>query len=176
MEALHHASEVRGSHMPLTNQDLSKNRGTHSTKTQEPAIGFDPSQLRPPAISANAFRVLEKRYLAKSEEGKVIETPQELFVRVARNIALAELNYATGNFEKVFIDFYHLMANMEFLPNSPTLMNAGRDLQQLSACFVLPVKIRWKGFLKSSNRPLLFIKQEEEPDFPFPGFGQKMMS
>lgn len=91
-------------------------------------------------LSKNAAVVLEKRYLAKDENGRGIETPDDLFRRVARNIASAENLYKSGvNAKKLEDDFFDVMANLEFLPNSPTLTNAGRRLQQLSACFVLPV-------------------------------------
>ncbi|MHB8482727.1 MAG: vitamin B12-dependent ribonucleotide reductase [Nitrospiria bacterium] len=153
--------------MAIFNQDISKNPGTRPIRIEEPFISFDPSQFPPPAISPNALRVLEKRYLAKNEEGKVIETPQELFVRVARNIAQAELNYATGNFEKAYTDFYHLMANLEFLPNSPTLMNAGRDLQQLSACFVLPVEDSMEGIFEVVKQAAIIHKTGGGTGFSF---------
>jgi ribonucleoside-diphosphate reductase alpha chain len=91
-------------------------------------------------LSDNALRVLERRYLLKDGEGRVIETPQELFRRVAKHIASAELLY-DPNIDISLQEeaFYQLMANLEFLPNSPTLMNAGRELGQLSACFVIPI-------------------------------------
>ena len=94
-----------------------------------------------PRLTDNARRVMEKRYLAKDESGKVIETPGELFRRVARYIAQADENYGKDKEEikKIEDNFYKIMANLEFLPNSPTLMNAGRPLGQLSACFVLPI-------------------------------------
>lgn len=92
-------------------------------------------------LSENALKVMEKRYLKKNEEGDVTETPEEMFRRVARSIAAADLNYKKS-FSEVEVtgeEFYSLMTSLDFLPNSPTLMNAGRRLGQLSACFVLPV-------------------------------------
>jgi ribonucleoside-diphosphate reductase alpha chain len=89
----------------------------------------------------NALRVLEKRYLRKDTTGKIIETPDRLFRRVAENIARAEFNYGQSESQVKDIEdqFYKMMSNLEFLPNSPTLMNAGGELQQLSACFVLEI-------------------------------------
>ncbi|HEX2959373.1 MAG TPA: vitamin B12-dependent ribonucleotide reductase [Chitinispirillaceae bacterium] len=91
-------------------------------------------------LSENALTVLEKRYLKRDESGTVVETPEELFFRVAENIASAEKFFGKEPQIDLWTDrFYNMMVDLEFLPNSPTLMNAGRDLQQLSACFVLPV-------------------------------------
>ena len=94
-------------------------------------------------LTPNALKVLESRYLKKDEQGKIIETPQQLFQRVAANIASAEsfFNPSISDDELFGIGekFYKMMASLEFLPNSPTLMNAGGVLQQLSGCFVLPV-------------------------------------
>src|SRR5579863_4376040 len=91
-------------------------------------------------LSPNALRVLEKRYLAKNGEGTPIETPEALFQRISSNVAQADRLYEAGSdLLEVEEEFYSLLAELRFLPNSPTLMNAGRDLQQLSACFVLPV-------------------------------------
>ena len=92
-------------------------------------------------LSPNALKVLEKRYLKKDEEGKVVEKPEDLFRRVAKSVASADLHYGKSEEEvgKLAHDFYQMLASLTFLPNSPTLMNAGRRLGQLSACFVLPV-------------------------------------
>ncbi len=94
-----------------------------------------------PALSGNAAVVLEKRYLARDGEGRVVETPAVMFERIARFIASADFNYGKSLHEvsATATRFYEMMASLEFIPNSPTLMNAGRPLGQLAACFVLPV-------------------------------------
>ena len=94
-----------------------------------------------PKLSENALRVLQKRYLKKDDKGRVVETPRQLFARVAWNLAQAERNYGANEIEveEKAKTFFRIMSNLEFLPNSPTLMNAGLELQLLSACFVLPV-------------------------------------
>jgi ribonucleoside-diphosphate reductase alpha chain len=92
-------------------------------------------------LSDNARTVLEKRYLRKNEDGKVVETPTDLFKRVAENIAQADKIYNPDkDITPTVEQFYRIMTSLDFIPNSPTLMNAGRKLQQLSACFVLPIE------------------------------------
>lgn len=96
--------------------------------------------IRPPRFSPNAHIVLRQRYLARNARGVIVESPAAMLWRVASDIAIAERRYrpAAGR-SGLARQFYDLMASLVFLPNSPTLMNAGRTLQQLSACFVLPV-------------------------------------
>ena len=93
------------------------------------------------ALSANAVKVLEKRCLIKDESGKVVETPEGLFRRVSRTVAAGDSLYGAADetVKQTEEKFYDLMTSLRFLPNSPTLMNAGKRLGQLSACFVIPV-------------------------------------
>src|SRR3989338_3649536 len=92
-------------------------------------------------LSKNALTILEQRYLKKNAKGMVIEKPEDMFRRVAKNIALADAKYkhSRKNVKKTEEEFYNLMVSLDLLPNSPTLLNAGRKLQQLAACFVLPI-------------------------------------
>jgi ribonucleoside-diphosphate reductase alpha chain len=100
-----------------------------------------PPPARPLELSPNAITVLERRYLVKDEQGKPVERPEDLFWRVARTIAAPDAGY--GASERAVAElaetFFELMATRVWMPNSPTLMNAGRPLGQLSACFVLPI-------------------------------------
>ena len=92
-------------------------------------------------ISENALVVLERRYLTRDTEGNLIESPEGLFGRVATALADPDLNYDKNADTKALAEeFYEVMTSLRFLPNSPTLMNAGKELGQLSACFVLPVE------------------------------------
>lgn len=90
-------------------------------------------------LSKNALEVLKRRYLRRNEKGEVIETPKEMFRRVAHHVAKADTIYGEKDISETEEKFYNIMKNFEFLPNSPTLMNAGTAIGQLSACFVLPV-------------------------------------
>ena len=92
-------------------------------------------------LTENSKVVLQRRYLSKDREGNVLEDPDGMFRRVACNLSQADLNYGATQIQRQSTEdeFYDVMTRLEFLPNSPTLMNAGRELQQLSACFVLPV-------------------------------------
>ncbi|MEM3626411.1 MAG: vitamin B12-dependent ribonucleotide reductase [Candidatus Bathyarchaeia archaeon] len=92
-----------------------------------------------PKLTVNALEVLRRRYLLKDEEERIVETPSQMFRRIAGAIAKVDEQYG-ANSEKSEKIFYDMMAKLEFLPNSPTLFNAGTELGQLSACFVLPVE------------------------------------
>jgi len=120
------------------------------------------------ALSPNSIRVLEKRYLKKDANGRAAETPEQMFRRVARCVASAELTYdpqaKVGDWEE---KFYTMMASLEFLPNSPTLMNAGRELGQLSACFVLPIEDSIESIFEAVKQTALIHKSGGGTGFSF---------
>ncbi|MHA2611605.1 MAG: vitamin B12-dependent ribonucleotide reductase [bacterium JZ-2024 1] len=108
--------------------------------------------------SSTAQRVLEVRVLRRDEAGKVIETPEEMLWRVARAIGEVENNYNPKRVQEWIEKFYEVMVNNRFLPNSPTLYNAGTELGQLSACFVLPVEDSMEGIFDSLKAAALIHK------------------
>jgi ribonucleoside-diphosphate reductase alpha chain len=121
-------------------------------------------------LSENARRVLKRRYLKKNRKGKVIETPEQMFRRVAHHIAKAEKNYgspSTEQIERWEEAFYEIMTEGKFLPNSPTLMNAGRRLGQLAACFVLPVEDSMEGIFGALHHAALIHKSGGGTGFAF---------
>ena len=121
-------------------------------------------------ISENAKRVLKRRYLKKNRKGKVIETPEQMFRRVARHIAKAEKKYSKPSVEQIEKweeTFYAMMTEGQFLPNSPTLMNAGRRLGQLAACFVLPVEDSMEGIFGALHHAALIHKSGGGTGFAF---------
>ncbi len=117
-------------------------------------------------LTENALKVLKARYLLKDEKGKVIETPEGMFRRVARTIAAAETQHG-GNAAEWEEKFYELMTSLKFLPNSPTLMNAGKEIGQLAACFVLPVDDSMHSIFDTLKNAALILQSGGGTGFSF---------
>ena len=117
-------------------------------------------------LTENALKVLKARYLLKDERGEVIETPEGMFRRVARTIAAAETQYG-GNAAEWEEKFYELMTSLKFLPNSPTLMNAGKEIGQLAACFVLPVDDSMHSIFDTLKNAALILQSGGGTGFSF---------
>ena len=131
---------------------------TPAKKTSDPII----------FVTKNSKTVLERRYLKKDAAGKISETPEQMFRRVAGHIAEAEKNYdKKADVKKIEDKFYNLMSEFRFLPNSPTLMNAGRSLGQLAACFVLPVDDSIDGIFEAIKYAAIIHKSGGGTGFSF---------
>ena len=120
-------------------------------------------------LTENAIKVLERRYLKRDKDGKCTETPADMFHRVADTIAAGDYKFGKTEEEvKELGDrFYHAITNRYFMPNSPTLMNAGRELGQLAACFVLPVEDSLEGIFETVKNTALIHKSGGGTGFSF---------
>lgn len=118
-------------------------------------------------LSQNALTVLERRYLQRDETGRLIEDPDAMFCRVAAHVAKAERYYPQGN-EKYWTDiYYQMMTSLEFLPNSPVLMNAGTEQGQLAACFVLPIEDSMESIFETLKHTALIHQKGGGTGFSF---------
>ena len=120
-------------------------------------------------LTENALVVLKNRYLKRDEQGQTSETPEELFDRVARSVAAVEKKFDADDqaVKEWETRFYNLMASLRFLPNSPTLMNAGRSMGMLSACFVLPIPDSIDGIFDAVKHTALIQKAGGGTGFSF---------
>ncbi|MEZ6020202.1 MAG: adenosylcobalamin-dependent ribonucleoside-diphosphate reductase [Planctomycetota bacterium] len=130
-----------------------------------------PADLPDPDLTENGHTVLERRYLKKDNDtGEVIETPRQLFWRVASHVAKGELAFSDGDTQHALDtarEFYSLMSTRLFMPNSPCLMNAGREMGMLSACFVLPIEDSIEGIFESIKATAMIQKAGGGTGFSF---------
>ncbi len=163
-------SDAPVSDVPISDASAAEEPVSEASALEAPAAdpGLRAEELPDPALDDNAMTVLARRYLKKDENGAVVEGPKDMFLRVAQNIAEVEHTYDSGaDLSAVTRDFYNLMASLDFVPNSPTLMNAGREIQQLSACFVLPVGDSLKDIFETVKNTALIHQSGGGTGFSF---------
>ena len=133
-----------------------------------PVKNFNPDNSVKERMTENAYeRILPARYLIKDENGEVTETPEELFERVATNVAQPDKEYEDADFESTQEEFEKAMKQLKFMPNSPTLMNAGDELQQLSACFVIHPEDSMESIFQKVKDASLIFKSGGGMGYPF---------
>ncbi len=148
-----------------------------SSKIENFQIKKSPPSRTRVRLTPNAKTVLEKRYLRKNEKGVVIEAPEQLFDRVAKTMAAIDLQYdPEAHVRDTEDEFYEMMASLNFLPNSPTLMNAGTELGQLSACFVLPIEDSIESIFETLKNTAVIQKSGGGTGFNFSNLRQKNSS
>lgn len=120
-------------------------------------------------LNTNSIKVLAERYLLRNDDGKIIETPKRLFERVSKSVAKVDSGFGKSahSVELLEKDFVNMLSNLEFLPNSPTLMNAGTKLGQLSACFVLPIEDNLRGIFHTLENAMLIQQSGGGTGFSF---------
>jgi len=141
---------------------LYRQKHSEVRKAREAIVGM-PTNLK---LSLNTIQILKERYLRRDSEGNTVENPELMFRRVAYTIAKAEEKFK-GNTKEWEEKFYNAMVNAEFMPNSPTLMNAGRELGQLSACFVLPIEDSIESIFETVKQAALIHKSGGGTGFSF---------
>ena len=151
-----------------TSAEIQERRRRISTALEAAGIAKQTNE-RSTELTDNAKVVLERRYLSKNREGKILEDPDGMFRRVAVNLSQADLNYGATEAERQATEdrFFKAMQRLELLPNSPTLMNAGRELQQLSACFVLPIEDNLGSIFDKVKQTALIHKSGGGTGFSF---------
>jgi len=126
-----------------------------------------PDDLPEPLLSSTGEYIARNNYLRRNSKGEVIESPKEMFWRVAHNIAAADLLYSSEDIDKTRKEFYEILVSLDFIPNTPTLANAASEIQQLSACFVLPVEDDLESIGQTLTHAILVHKTGGGTGFSF---------
>jgi len=151
------------SSLKTKNSEGKKKKHRSKTRPKDFVVYFPDEEIK---CTKNSMKVLETSYLEKNNDGEIIETPRDLFRRVAKAIAAVDFQYGASG-EESAKDFYRVMSNFEFIPNTPTLGNAGRRMGQLSACFVLPIEDSIEGIFETVKHTALIHQTGGGTGFSF---------